>query len=149
MYEGQTNGWTRPFQYHSQLPWQGTKKLNWWTIDRKPWNIMHTSEIILHNVKGSLSSLTHVEKLTMEGKLFNHSGNLSTDLGLTLWFGESTDLCWKLWSLRHDDAHKMRHSYNTVNFLQNPHKRHPIACLLKGGMHRLLRVQTLIYILPQ
>ena len=36
--------------------------------------------------------------------------------------------------------------YNMVSFLQNPQKRHPIACLLRCGMGCLLYMQTLIYI---
>ena len=39
--------------------------------------------------------------------------------------------------------------YNVVNFLQNPHKRHPIARPLGPGVGCLLCVQTLICILSQ
>ena len=38
---------------------------------------------------------------------------------------------------------------NAANFLQNPHRRHPIARPLGRGMGCLLCVQTLICILPQ
>ena len=39
--------------------------------------------------------------------------------------------------------------YNAVNFLQNSHKRHPIARPLGRGMRCLLCVQTLVRILSQ
>ena len=40
-------------------------------------------------------------------------------------------------------------SYNIVNFLQYPHKRHPIAHLLEWAIGCLFGIKTLIYILPQ
>ena len=39
--------------------------------------------------------------------------------------------------------------YNTVNFLQIPHNRHPIAQPWGWGMGCLLWIQILIYVLPQ
>ena len=39
--------------------------------------------------------------------------------------------------------------YNTINFLQNTHERHPIACPSGQGMGCLLWFQPLIDILPQ
>ena len=39
--------------------------------------------------------------------------------------------------------------YSMVNFLKNPHNRHPIARPLGRDMECLLCSQTLIYILPQ
>ena len=38
--------------------------------------------------------------------------------------------------------------YNTVNFLQNPHKRHSIAHRWGWNLGFLLWVQTLVYVLP-
>ena len=39
--------------------------------------------------------------------------------------------------------------YNAVNFLPHSHKIHPIACPLGRAMGCILRIQTLIYALPQ
>ena len=38
--------------------------------------------------------------------------------------------------------------YNAVNFLQNPHKKHPTACQLGQGMGYFLWFHVLIHILP-
>ena len=43
----------------------------------------------------------------------------------------------------------VRCHYNTVNFLQTFHKRHPRACPLRWDIGSLLCVQIQIYILPQ
>ena len=56
---------------------------------------------------------------------------------------------WSQWWKDIENANTVWCHYNAVNFLQNPHKRHPIACPLGWGMRCLLCVQTLICILPQ
>ena len=43
----------------------------------------------------------------------------------------------------------VRCCYNPVDFLQNLHNIHPIACLFVRGMGCILWVQTVIYTLPQ
>ena len=45
--------------------------------------------------------------------------------------------------------HAVQCRYNTVNFLKNIHKRHPIARPLGQGMGCLLWIQLLIAILPE
>ena len=50
---------------------------------------------------------------------------------------------------KHVSWHTVRCRYNGVNFLQNPHKRHPIARPLGRNMGCLLWINTLIYIPPQ
>ena len=45
--------------------------------------------------------------------------------------------------------HTMWYHYKMINFLQNPHKRHPKAHPLGLGMGCLLWFHNLIYILPQ
>ena len=47
------------------------------------------------------------------------------------------------------DFYSVECCYNTVNFLTNIHKRHPIACTLGRGMGCLLWIHYLIDILPQ
>ena len=78
-----------------------------------------------------------------------HLSNANTIIHVwTQWCYLSVYVC-TVYILMHLISHTVWYLYNTISFLQNPHKRHPIARPLGWGIGCLLWLQTLIYILPQ
>ena len=90
---------------------------------------MHCQVIGSHHIDHACITVMFLSPLGVHRITLLHYKAMKTPLNIINW---NTVLC----------------HYNTVNFHQNHHNRHPIACPLGQDMGSLLWVQALIYVLP-